>query len=296
MPTKAQAQAEALRQHTRFDWSVKRLLRNKTNYVVLDGFLTALLGEPIKMLLLLESEGSKGTANSKSNRVDLPAQDSLKRKIIIEIQNSTELDYFHRMLFGTAKAVAGFTKQDEGYGEIGRIFSVNIVYFDLGHGSDYVYRGRNEFRGVHTNDILEKPNTPKTPQKPKTNRKPQSTDRNPMNDNYSQHLHRISEPSVRRTASQSLTISEQMFNLPLPQNSRSCKHLGNNKIVSIRFQTEVRRLVPQTAKSAWCVAAFLPPHISRQRAKRASAPPTSSSSHYPPLPHLPHPLPLTTQP
>jgi predicted transposase/invertase (TIGR01784 family) len=153
MPT--EAKTEALGQYTRFDWSMKRLLRNKADYVVLDGFLTALLGEEIKILSLLESEGNKETALSKSNRVDLLAQDSRKRKIIIEIQNTTELDYFHRMLFGTAKVVTDFIKQGDDYGEIGRIFSVSIVYFDLGHGRDYVYRGRNEFRGIHTDDVLE---------------------------------------------------------------------------------------------------------------------------------------------
>ncbi|MDR3228728.1 MAG: Rpn family recombination-promoting nuclease/putative transposase [Puniceicoccales bacterium] len=150
MPTKA----KALGQYTRFDWSMKRLLRNKADYVVLDGFLTALLGEEIKITALLESEGDKETADSRSNRVDLLAQDSRKRKIIIEIQNNRELDYFQRMLFGTAKVVTDFIEKGKDYGEIGRIFSVNIVYFKLGHGTDYVYRGRTEFRGIHTNDLL----------------------------------------------------------------------------------------------------------------------------------------------
>ena len=29
----------------RFDWAVKRLLRNKSNFVVLEGFLSTLLGQ-----------------------------------------------------------------------------------------------------------------------------------------------------------------------------------------------------------------------------------------------------------
>ncbi|MDR3228200.1 MAG: Rpn family recombination-promoting nuclease/putative transposase [Puniceicoccales bacterium] len=152
--TKAAAKTEALGQYTRFDWSMKRLLRNKADYVVLDGFLTALLGEEIKITALLESEGNKETADSRSNRVDLLAQDSNKRKIIIEIQNNRELDYFQRMLFGTAKVVTDFIEKGQEYGKIGRIFSVNIVYFKLGAGDDYVYRGRTEFRGIHTNDLL----------------------------------------------------------------------------------------------------------------------------------------------
>ena len=33
--------------YIRFDWTMKRLLRNKANFAVLEGFLTTLLGESI---------------------------------------------------------------------------------------------------------------------------------------------------------------------------------------------------------------------------------------------------------
>ena len=36
-----------------------------------------------------------------------------------------------------------------------RAISINIVYFRLGHGRDYVYKGLTEFRGIHDDDILE---------------------------------------------------------------------------------------------------------------------------------------------
>ena len=35
--------------YIRFDWAVKRLLRNKANFGVLEGFLTVLLGEPLQI-------------------------------------------------------------------------------------------------------------------------------------------------------------------------------------------------------------------------------------------------------
>lgn len=40
----------------RFDWAVKRLLRNKSNFVILEGFLSTLLEEKIKIVRLLESD------------------------------------------------------------------------------------------------------------------------------------------------------------------------------------------------------------------------------------------------
>ena len=43
----------------RFDWAMKRLLRNKANFSVLEGLLTTLLGEKIVIQKLLESESNQ---------------------------------------------------------------------------------------------------------------------------------------------------------------------------------------------------------------------------------------------
>ena len=40
--------------YIRFDWAMKRLLRNKANFSVLEGLLTTLLGENITIRDLLE--------------------------------------------------------------------------------------------------------------------------------------------------------------------------------------------------------------------------------------------------
>ena len=45
-----------------FDWAIKRLLRNKANFVVLEGFLSELLFDNIKIEQILESESNR-TAN-----------------------------------------------------------------------------------------------------------------------------------------------------------------------------------------------------------------------------------------
>jgi hypothetical protein len=44
----------------RFDWAIKRLLRNKANFVVLEGFLSELLFDDIRIQKILESEGQSG--------------------------------------------------------------------------------------------------------------------------------------------------------------------------------------------------------------------------------------------
>ena len=54
--------------YIRFDWAMKRLLRNKANFSVLEGLLTTLLGENITIRDLLESESNQEEEFDKYNR------------------------------------------------------------------------------------------------------------------------------------------------------------------------------------------------------------------------------------
>ncbi|NEP62073.1 MAG: Rpn family recombination-promoting nuclease/putative transposase [Symploca sp. SIO2G7] len=141
--------------HIRFDWAIKRLLRNKANYVVLEGFLSELLHQDLKIKTLLESESNQQTEEDKANRVDILAETQNSELILIEVQNNSQLDYFHRMLYGVSQLVTEYLEQGQEYGKIRKIYSVNIVYFNLGKGDDYIYRLRSEFVGMNNEDILQ---------------------------------------------------------------------------------------------------------------------------------------------
>lgn len=141
-------------QYIRFDWAMKRLLRDKANFGVLEGFLTTLLGKKIKIQKLLESESNQESDDDKQNRVDLLAEDEHGELYIIEVQNESELAYFQRMLFGTSKLVTEYINRGQNYDHIRKIYSINIVYFNLGGGKDVVYHGKTEFRGIHKGDVL----------------------------------------------------------------------------------------------------------------------------------------------
>ena len=141
--------------YIRFDWAMKRLLRNKANFAVLEGLLTTLLNEKIVICRLLESESNQEDAYDKYNRVDILAENSKGELILIEIQNNNEYAYFQRMLFGTSKLVTEYINRGEGYEKVRKVYSINIVYFSLGQGKDIVYHGKTEFRGIHNGDLLE---------------------------------------------------------------------------------------------------------------------------------------------
>lgn len=138
----------------RFDWAMKRLLRQKANFAVLESFLSELLGEKVVIKRMLESEGNKETPDDKFNRVDVLAENSKGELIIIEIQNNAEIYYFQRMLYGTSKAITEYIYEGDEYSQVRKVYSISIVYFDIGQGRDYIYHGKSVFKGVHTGDTL----------------------------------------------------------------------------------------------------------------------------------------------
>jgi len=138
----------------RFDWAIKRLLRNKANFGILEGFLSELLGDDIKIDEILDSESNRQDDGNKLTRVDLLVKNSKGELVIIEVQNSYQHDYLMRILYGVAKLIVDNMGKGMKYSSVKKVISVNIVYFDFGHGADYVYRGSTNYVGIHKEDIL----------------------------------------------------------------------------------------------------------------------------------------------
>ncbi len=145
----------------RFDWAMKKLLRHKANFGILEGLLSELLFFDITIIDVLESEGNQQDEYDKYNRVDILVKSQNDELMLIEVQNDSEVDYFQRMLYGVSKLVTEYIKEGEPYGTIKKIYSINIVYFGLGQGKDYIYEYKGEFIGLHKNDILKPTNLQK---------------------------------------------------------------------------------------------------------------------------------------
>ena len=138
--------------YIRFDWMIKRLLRNKSSFVVLEGFLSVLLNRQIKITQILESESNQEEENQKFNRVDLLVENEKKEKFLVEVQNDHELDFFQRMAFGASKIITDYMKIGEAYQTLPKVFSINIVYFSLGQGKGYAYHGTTVFKNMFNAD------------------------------------------------------------------------------------------------------------------------------------------------
>lgn len=138
----------------RFDWAMKKLLRHKANFEILEGFLSELLRFDVTIESILESEGNQQYEYDKYNRVDVLVKSRDGELMLVEVQQDSEIDYFHRMIYGAAKLITEYIDEGEPYGSIRKVFSINIVYFGLGQGQDYVYEYKGEFIGLNNHDVL----------------------------------------------------------------------------------------------------------------------------------------------
>ena len=138
----------------RFDFAIKNMLRDKKNFDILEGFIEVFLGKKCKIQEILESEGNQEYSDDKFNRVDIKAKDLNGEIFIVEVQTTRYTYYLERMLYGVSKAITEQLGQGDRYGEIKQVFSISVVYYDLGEGDDYFYECKSDFYGVHSHTIL----------------------------------------------------------------------------------------------------------------------------------------------
>jgi predicted transposase/invertase (TIGR01784 family) len=143
------------KKHIRFDWAIKHMLRDKANFSILEGFLSELLKEDITIESVSESQSNPEYEDDKFNQVDVLVHNSKGEVIIIEVQNAYKIDYLFRILYGVSKATTESINLGGAYHKIRKVISISIVYFELGQGEDYVYRGKNQFIGIHRHDVLQ---------------------------------------------------------------------------------------------------------------------------------------------
>ena len=137
-----------------FDWAIKRILRSKANFEILEGFLSELLKEDIAILEILESESNKYLKDDKFNRLDIKVKNQKDEIILIEIQYDREMDYLQRILYASSKAIVEHLKESDAYAKVTKIISISILYFDFGDGDDYIYKGTTNFIGLHKHTQL----------------------------------------------------------------------------------------------------------------------------------------------
>jgi predicted transposase/invertase (TIGR01784 family) len=138
----------------RFDWFIKYMFRDKSDFDILEGFLSELLKDNIQILQILESGSNQTKKTDKFNQVDIMIKNSKEELIIVEVQNNEEYDYLQRILYGTSKTIVENINKGQPYSNVKKIISVSVVYFKVGQGADYIYHGTTAFKGIHKQDEL----------------------------------------------------------------------------------------------------------------------------------------------
>jgi len=149
---KPRAKKPAERELVSFDFAVKYLLRGKRDFVVLNGFLSELLGKKVEVKSIEDAENIKDGKDDKTNRVDLKAQINGGEIVVFEILFLIEWDFFGKALFGVCSAIKDQVEAGDVY-DIRKVYSVNIAYFNLKSKKEYLFSGKlNGFQGVHYKD------------------------------------------------------------------------------------------------------------------------------------------------
>ena len=137
-----------------FDYAAKTILRDPANFGILSGFLSELLNKDVAVQEILESESLKENVIEGINRVDMKVKIENSEIVVVEIQFEHEADFVQKILFGVSKAITSQHVKGNLFNDIKKIYSIDIIYFNLSQSSDYIYNGRTNFIGVHTKEEL----------------------------------------------------------------------------------------------------------------------------------------------
>jgi predicted transposase/invertase (TIGR01784 family) len=141
-----------------FDYAIKYLLKDKGDYSIVEGFISALLKtigyKDVKIIALLESESNKDDSKSKRSLADVIVEDEDKHKYIIEIERNVKDSFVHKSLFNSSRLIIDNLAQREDYTQIIKVFHISLLYFPVGSGNGAIYHGKTIIHEVETNEKL----------------------------------------------------------------------------------------------------------------------------------------------
>lgn len=141
-----------------FDYAIKYLLKDKGDYAIVEGFISALLKtkgyKDVKIVALLETESNKEDSKSKRSLADVIVEDEDHHKYIIEIERNVKDSFIHKACFNTSRLIVDNLAQREDYTQIIKIFHISLLYFPIGNGNGVIYHGKTIIHEIETNERL----------------------------------------------------------------------------------------------------------------------------------------------
>lgn len=139
-----------------FDYAIKYLLKDKGDYEIVEGFISALLkssgyGE-VKIIALLDTESNKENQLGKRSLADLIVEDVDHNKYIIEIERNIKHTFMHKACFNTSRLIVDHLAQTIDYDKIIKVFHISLLYFPVGTGA--MYHGKTTIEEIETEEPL----------------------------------------------------------------------------------------------------------------------------------------------
>jgi predicted transposase/invertase (TIGR01784 family) len=133
-----------------FDYAIKYLLKNKGDYEIVEGFISAILTSqgyaPVKITAILESESNKEDRIDKKSIADVVVSDTEGHKYIVEIDRSHTNLFLHKACFNSSRLIIDSLSSAEDYSTIKKVFHINLLYSSCSAMQAPLYHGKTIFR------------------------------------------------------------------------------------------------------------------------------------------------------
>ena len=135
-----------------FDFAIKYLLKNKGEFQIVEGFISALIGafgySPVKIKAVLDAESNKEEGKLKQSIADVVVADEQDNKYIVEIDRSYTSSFLYKACFNTSRLVVDSISTKENFSTIKKIFHINLLYFIPKNMETPLYHGKTLFKNL----------------------------------------------------------------------------------------------------------------------------------------------------
>ncbi len=141
-----------------FDYAIKYLLKDKGDYEIVEGFISALLksqGETkkdVKIIALLDTESNREDDMFKRSLADLIVEDEDHNRYIIEIERNLQQGFVHKACFNTSRLIVDNLSQGCKFEKIIKVIHISILYFPV--GNEPIHHGETIIKGIESKERL----------------------------------------------------------------------------------------------------------------------------------------------
>ena len=135
-----------------FDYAIKYLLKDKGDYEIVEGFISALFASegygPVKITALLDSESNKESKDLKSSIANLVVADEEGNNYIVEIDRAHTDMFLNKAVFNTSRLIVDNIGASQNYFQIKKVFHINLLYFPFKNANALLHHGKVIFHEI----------------------------------------------------------------------------------------------------------------------------------------------------